>query len=1068
MSQKKSYTLVIGGKEKQVLIKGTATRKIFTEKQCSLLKDINSEDEFYYHDGIFWPTDPNTDTQYKLMSMLQDEAEFNKRLEEAIAKGKELDPMRGEQPPAAPTPKPEEIQPSPPSDIPIDHSQTDLPAQPPPLQEPEPEKNEKTEETPDPLPTQESPQSPIPEKENPPDTLQPEPQQEISTVETIEPITHPVPEKAKTPPPKEEVKGPSQQSIEPPEKPQLPPQVSHPPQPKEEPKAETKQPDNDDDEELSLSDISIEEDGQFNFDSDSDDQPAESTAPQNQPEQTAPKTSSENDSNKPHVQPYHFESDPVLEPDPTTQEVESPVQAPPPKPTLPASPPISTNDVSPPVDSSASSQPPQAPAPAPAQLESISPSPEHQAEGEPVEFDAVSDIDGEESDKTDVPAPVAPQSVTEETYSIAKHSNAMSAFERSMNKLLPQQSATRSNPFGDKKTQPKDSSTAATTFSGDDTHPNAFEETPALITLDQPDSTSLASISPTTTPDPTKPNQLSDESTPKKTTQRPQSLLFIGELGFAVNTRPPIRVLPLNLAKKVSFYELSTMAKQFFTKQTTPQADESSFLKKIKDLVGQKEKDDNWFIESMQFSMHPLSSPLLSTVPQPLEKEALHLFDCIRLSLTSQGPRRAQLIQTVLETGQKTPILRDELYCQIIKQATNCPNKQYRVQGFELLALACGSFAPSASLLPFLLRFLDKGMFTSSELFQIKSKTSSSFFSSSSTADVQNVNVYPRESYGMNGRSPDNSNESILLQYALARLHLSFAFRCIERISLDRIQNISTIALVPSFVDVTLNDIMFHQSVTQVLCGRCKCTKCDKRERGELEEEPPKEVQHDENGEIVPDFVSILPQGVVNTLPTQQFIIPKVMPAIFQKLIHLNGLKQLGIFRTSATKDNLEIQCQKLKEYDLSFDTVDKSLLAVTLKQWLKLLYTPLIPNDLFDEAIRSCESDEKLDFFVKNRLTPAHMLAFKYLARFTRLLSSPEYVDINKMTKNNIAICFAPNILSTDEEDLVKVAKSTQQSIHFLERVIECIYPTDEELKIFRTMDATVANEMGIRTFFY
>ena len=51
-------------------------------------------------------------------------------------------------------------------------------------------------------------------------------------------------------------------------------------------------------------------------------------------------------------------------------------------------------------------------------------------------------------------------------------------------------------------------------------------------------------------------------------------------------------------------------------------------------------------------------------------------------------------------------LLRDETYCQIIKQLTDNRNRASEKKGWELLWLCCGVFTPSANLLKHVMNFL--------------------------------------------------------------------------------------------------------------------------------------------------------------------------------------------------------------------------------------------------------------------------------------------------------------------------------------------------------------------------
>lgn len=64
------------------------------------------------------------------------------------------------------------------------------------------------------------------------------------------------------------------------------------------------------------------------------------------------------------------------------------------------------------------------------------------------------------------------------------------------------------------------------------------------------------------------------------------------------------------------------------------------------------------------------------------------------------------LANQVLNIGLKAPLLRDEIYMQIIKQLKRNPSKDSILRGWQLMALACETFSPSDECLGFLLHFI--------------------------------------------------------------------------------------------------------------------------------------------------------------------------------------------------------------------------------------------------------------------------------------------------------------------------------------------------------------------------
>lgn len=111
-------------------------------------------------------------------------------------------------------------------------------------------------------------------------------------------------------------------------------------------------------------------------------------------------------------------------------------------------------------------------------------------------------------------------------------------------------------------------------------------------------------------------------------------------------------------------------------------------------------------------SREPIKQPLLKKLlnKEELSTEACLAFNAILKYMGDLPSRRTRsgndLTDTIFEGPLKFDILRDEIYCQIMKQLTDNRNRLSEERGWELMWLATGLFAPSQILLRELTLFL--------------------------------------------------------------------------------------------------------------------------------------------------------------------------------------------------------------------------------------------------------------------------------------------------------------------------------------------------------------------------
>lgn len=166
---------------------------------------------------------------------------------------------------------------------------------------------------------------------------------------------------------------------------------------------------------------------------------------------------------------------------------------------------------------------------------------------------------------------------------------------------------------------------------------------------------------------------------------------------------------------------------------------------------------------------------------------------------------------------------------------------------------------------------------------------------------------------------------------------------------------------------------------------------------------------------------------------------PKVMiPSFLKRLI--NRLNELqagtyeGIFRISGSKSIVETQNKNLnKGYYESMKLCENAhVIAVILKQWLRDMTEPIIPDSQLERMISVVKNNTKALDFIQS--LPKHncdcliyiMIYFKELLQWS---------SVTKMGRDAISVVLSPNIIKSDrrvDNNILDYAKS------FIEKVID------------------------------
>ncbi|KAJ2114028.1 hypothetical protein IW146_003412 [Coemansia sp. RSA 922] len=166
--------------------------------------------------------------------------------------------------------------------------------------------------------------------------------------------------------------------------------------------------------------------------------------------------------------------------------------------------------------------------------------------------------------------------------------------------------------------------------------------------------------------------------------------------------------------------------------------------------------------------------------------------------------------------------------------------------------------------------------------------------------------------------------------------------------------------------------------------------------------------------------------------------LPRVLEQLTGSIRALGGDSTEGLFRVPGDTDVVSLARLQIEAGQPDFSQIhDPNVPASLLKEWLRDLADPLIPESLY-ETCMATPSDPQTVPNVLSMVPESSQCVIRYLLEFLAYLLQPSVQAKTKMDSSNLALVFGPSFLRNPVSDLKDVFAGSSGEQSFVLALIE------------------------------